>query len=253
MSKDATTDESFGPKLFSSEEPDHTWDLERLGAFARAKQEAILRGERSVPPLYWSLGMTLEIARKQIGRGAWGRQLEEWGFSKAMACRARAIFWTFSSPEALAELTVEQAFSQRQRRQVHARRAKRNDGAGDQPAGEIEDQPGREDGADGLANFLCEIRARADQLIDAAGFMEREKRTALFPAYRAALERLQFLGRVLGAEDEQHAGSEPPASPEPKAPVESHGLTGQQSTPRDSAKASTTDLGAQAGNGQAKE
>jgi len=79
MSKDASTDESFGPKLFLPEEPDHTWDLERLGVFARAKQEAILQGERSLTPLYWSLGMTLETARKQIGRGAWGRQLEEWG------------------------------------------------------------------------------------------------------------------------------------------------------------------------------
>lgn len=209
MSKDASTDESFGPKLFLPEEPDHTWDLERLGVFARAKQEAILQGERSLTPLYWSLGMTLEIARKQIGRGAWGRQLEEWGISKAMACRARAIFRTFSSPEDLAELTVEEAFSQRQRRQFHAHRAQRNDDAADQSAGEAEDQPGHEHGADELGAYFSEVRARADRLIDSAAFLDQEQRRGLFPAYRTAIERLQFLGRMLGAEDEPHR----PASP----------------------------------------
>jgi hypothetical protein len=77
----------------------------------------------------------LEITRRQIGRGAWGRQLEEWGINKARAFRARSIFRTFPTPEALAGLTVEEAFAQRHRRQVHAHRGQKED-ASDQPTGE---------------------------------------------------------------------------------------------------------------------
>jgi hypothetical protein len=201
MTNDAV-EKSFAPKLFVPDQPDHSWDIERLGVFAREKHEAILQGERSLAPLYWFLGMALEIARNQIGRGPWGKKLVEWGINKVRACRARSIFRTFSSPEALSGLSVEDAFKQRQRRQVHACRKRRAEDGDDQAAKQPTNQASREKGSDDLEAFLDEIRTRADDLLDAAAFAERERRRSLRPLYEAALERLRQLGRVLGADDE---------------------------------------------------
>jgi hypothetical protein len=48
---------------------------------------------------------------------------------------------------------------------------------------------------------LVNVQRGADEFVDVAAFLERDRRAALFQAYRAALERLQFLGRMLGAEE----------------------------------------------------
>ena len=51
----------------------------------------------------------------------------------------------------------------------------------------------RSESVEAIADFLQEIQARADRLIDVAGFAERNQRESLFPAYRAAMERLADL------------------------------------------------------------
>ena len=78
-----------------------------------------------------------------------------------------------------------------------------------------------DDAVDEVRTFLTDVRDRADQLIDTTAFLEQEKRTELIPAYRAALDQLHFLGRVLGAEEEPRrrpratapSGAEMPGEP----------------------------------------
>jgi hypothetical protein len=196
MSTDATPEKSSATKLFCGEEPDRSWPLERLGQRARELHQGILVSEQATAPAYWELGRVLELARKQLGRGVWGRQLAAWGINKVRASRARAIFRRFSTPGALSGRGVEEAYAERYRRQVHARRRTCDQEADEQPP---KHHVG--DDADQLATFLEDVRSKADRLIDVAGFMEHDRRTALFSSYQAALERFRFLGRILGVED----------------------------------------------------
>ena len=203
MSTDATAEKSLVTERFCPGEPDHSWPLEQLGQRACELHQVILSSEQATAPSYWELGRVLELARKQLGRGVWGRQLTAWGINKVRASRARAIFRRFSTPEAVSGLGVEEAYAERYRRQVHARRRSCHQETDDQP-------PDRHagDDADQLPAFLEDVRSRAEQLIDVAGFMERERRTALFPSYRAAFERFRYLGRVLGVEDVSPSAAE---------------------------------------------
>jgi hypothetical protein len=105
-------------------------------------------------------------------------------------------------------MTVEAAYDESKRNRVRAPRSRRGRGNADQTDStenhDAQDAgaPGREHGVDEIKAFLADVRARADALVDAAAFAKQDARAALFPAYRAALERLQFFGRMLGVEDE---------------------------------------------------
>jgi hypothetical protein len=197
MSKDDNGEKCFGAKHFSPDEPDDTWGLEQLGEHARQQHEIIVKGERALAPAYWQLGCALQIAKRQLGRSHWGKFLAAHGIHRVRACRARAIFRSHPTPEAVAELTVEEAYEARVTRQVHRRAKDKSTVQDDQSGPRL---PGERTEA-GLQAYLVNVQRGADEFVDVAAFLERDRRAALFQAYRAALERLQFLGRMLGAEE----------------------------------------------------
>jgi hypothetical protein len=190
--------ESFGAKPLSDDEPSHAWDLERLGKYARKEHDAIVRGETTLSPHYWRLGQALQLARKQLGRGQWGRYLAELGVHKVRAAKARAIYRTFSTPEAVAGMAVEEAYEQRKRNQPSARRRGRRR--------QLMDGQAPAENTDELQAFLMDVCARAEQLVDSAAFVEPSRRAALFPLVHSAVEKLNHLGRMLGAGDDPRAG-----------------------------------------------
>ena len=183
--------ESFGAKPSSDQEPSHSWDLGRLGQYARTQHEAILQGERTLAPRYWRLSQALHLARKQIKRGDWGRYLEELGVHKVRAAKARAIFRTFSTPQAVEGLSVEEAYEQRERRQACAQqKALLHKAWGDQS----------DEGTLKLASFLLKVCDRAEELVDVAAHITEDRRTELLPMLRWAIEKLEHLGQELGCE-----------------------------------------------------
>jgi hypothetical protein len=202
MSKDDEGEKCFGAKHFSPDEPDDTWGLEQLGEHARQQHEIIVKGERALAPTYWQLGCALQIAKRQLGRSHWGKFLAAHGINRVRACRARAIFRSHPTPEAVAELTVQEAYEARATRQVHCRAKNKSTVQDDQSDPRLP----RERTEAGLQAYLVNVQQGADEFVDVAAFLERDRRAALFQAYRAALERLQFLGRVLGAEDGPRIG-----------------------------------------------
>jgi hypothetical protein len=235
MGTDATDAESFGAKLFSREAPDHSWGVDDLGQYAQQRHDEILQAERSSAPVYWALGQALSLARKQLGRGPWGKYLADLGIHKVRASKARAIFRTFCSPEAVAEMGVEEAYEQRQRRQASASRQEPNRPVAGRDEESFEPLASQK-GAAELETFLMEASSQADTLIDVAAFLEHDARQALFPIYHEALSRLQCLGRVLGVEDERparhaipSAGDSGGSSEGPGCDVVEHGQCGPRS------------------------
>lgn len=221
LATDAMPEKSFGAKLFSPEAPDHSWGVEELGAYAKAQHAAIVQGEQSLTRLYWSLGNALELARRQFDRGQWGKYLASLGLNKTRVSKARAIFRRFASPEAIGDLGVEEAYAERQRHQESSRRERRRAEEHD-PAAEEEatDRAMREPSAEDLEGFLAEVAMRAEQLIDVAAFLARDRRQSLAVLYRVAQERLEYLGCLLGAEDEMltEASHERPLYSQAEAP-----------------------------------
>jgi hypothetical protein len=196
-----TTSEGFAPKPFAEGEPDHSWGLDQLGDYARQQHDAIVQGETSLAGTYWRLGQVLELARKQLARGHWSRFLTSLGVHKVRASKARAIYRSFATPEALAGVAVEEAYDQRQRRQIDRWRKPRREDSRSESA-----EPNRQDT---LATFLAEICVRADQFVDMATFAEQEETAKLVPVLRDAIERLQQLGRLLGVADPFNGPAEP--------------------------------------------
>jgi len=215
VNTESAPDECFGAKHFPDDEPSYGWGLIDLEQYAQAQHAVIVRGETTLAPTYWRLGRSLELIRRQRGRGAWGKYLESLHIHRVRACKARAICRHFSTAESVAGLAVEEAYKESKSKPTRGAPRTRGDRPGADRSDvreETEDhdvaQPAREKGVEEIAAFLSEVHARAGELIDAAAFAELEERTKLFPAYRSALEQLQFLGRMLGVEDEPRTGNE---------------------------------------------
>ncbi len=200
MSKDDNGEKCFGAKHFSPDEPDDTWPIEQLGERARQQHELIVSGERDLAPAYWELGRALQIARRQLRRGQWGQFLAAYNIHRVRACRARAIFRSHPTPEAVAGSTIEEAYERRGTRQVHRRRTD----AGSTGQDDQTDAPQlpREKTEAGLQAYLVNVQRGADELLDVAAFLEKDRRAAFFQAYWEALKRFQYLGQMLGVEDE---------------------------------------------------
>lgn len=209
MEIDADSSECFARETFPDDLPSHDWDLLQLEQYAQAQHAAIVGGEKTLAPTYYRLGRCLEMIRRKRGRGAWGKYLESLGIHRVRACKARAIARHFGAPEAVAEIAVEEAYEQCKNKRSHVCRPRRRGPADSDNPQETQDvaRSAGEKEADDIRAFLTEVCARVEALIDVAAFAEHERRAALFPAYRAALERLQFLGRMLGADDEHHASN----------------------------------------------
>jgi len=199
MRKDDSADECFGPKHLSTEEPDDTWEIERLGEHARIQHDQIIRGEKSLAPYYWELGRALQIAKRQVRRGQWLSFLTAYGINRVRACRARAIFRSHPTAEAVAGLSVEEAYEHRVKRQSPRRR---NQGEPDAQNDEADPWLSRERTEEGLTSFLTHVRLGAEEFVDVAAFLEKDRRSALCSLHLAAVERLQYLGRLLGVGDQ---------------------------------------------------
>ena len=92
------TQKCFGPKHFSDAHHEGTRGLEDLGEQARRAHDKIVNGEQTLAPVYWELGRILKLARKQLGRGQWGRFLASFGINRVRACRVlsnlRRLYFT---------------------------------------------------------------------------------------------------------------------------------------------------------------
>lgn len=199
MSKDESPDECFGPKHLQPDEPDDTWDIDRLGEHAREQHNHIVQGEQSLAPHYWKLGRALKIAKRQIRRGQWLSFLTAFDVNRTRACRALAIFRSFPTAESVAGLSVEQAYECRAKRQSHRRR---KEGEPRPQHEEASPWPACDKTEKGLTTFLTQVRQGAEEFVDVAAFLEKDRRSALFSLHQAAMERLQYLGRLLGVDDQ---------------------------------------------------
>jgi len=203
------SDNVSGAKPNPDEEPSESWDLDSVSHYAKTQHDLIVQGEHTLAPLYWRLGQSLHFARKLVPRGHWGGYLEELGVHKVRASKARAIYRTFSTPDAVTGMAIEEAYDQRVRRTAVAENRRR-------PSKTREEcEP---DEWVKLETFLLEVCDRAEGLVDVAAFATQDRRTDLFSVFRLAMERLRNLGRLLGAEDEQR--NEPRSDRKPHAPNE---------------------------------
>jgi hypothetical protein len=235
MTRDDMPEKCFARETFPDDEPSHDWNLIQLEQYAQAQHEAIVQGETTLAPTYHRLGRSLELIRRKRGRGAWGKYLESLKIHRVRACKARAIACHFATPEEVEGMTVEAAYEAAKSNRDGAsgvRRTRTGADHSDSQEGPEQEDAGvfsHDDAVDEVRTFLTDVRDRADQLIDTTAFLEQEKRTALIPAYRAALDQLHFLGRVLGAEEEPRGGREPPPRPEPEMPGEPGGMCAPES------------------------
>lgn len=113
MTAKSKTPKRCDPKPLDSDAPSHDWPLDRLTDYAQRFNTLINDGERTLAPSYWHLGHALTLARKSFQRGQWQAYLKLIGIDKTRCSKACAIYKTFSQPEALSDLSVEQAYAER--------------------------------------------------------------------------------------------------------------------------------------------
>lgn len=116
MTKPPKNAKSCGTQLLPSEAPAHDWSLDRLSSAAASEYAAICAGERRHTAGYWRLGQLLSLARKQFHHGQWAAYLKHLAIDKSRAAKAMRIFETFATAEQTGQLTVAEAYEQRQRR-----------------------------------------------------------------------------------------------------------------------------------------
>lgn len=110
MSELSSTVEFLASRNLNSAELSAASSTEELGAAAAAELTTLLNDERAVAVRYWHLGRLLAWARKPLTHGQWGRFLRHWKIDKSRSAKALRIFRAFATPEAIAELTVAEAY-----------------------------------------------------------------------------------------------------------------------------------------------
>jgi hypothetical protein len=106
---------SCGPQLLESVEPDDDWNVDRLGRYAKRQHEAILKEEHAIAPHNWRLRHALLIARKSFAYGQWTNYLAKFGIETTRASKACAIYRSFAMIEAVGSLSVVEAYKARRR------------------------------------------------------------------------------------------------------------------------------------------
>jgi hypothetical protein len=109
VTADICPSQSFGPA------PDASWGVDDLGRYAQNVNLAITDGERLLTPSYWSLGLALELARRQFSYRQWGKFLTSLSVDPTRASKARAIHRTFANVEEVTDLSVKEAYQRRKR------------------------------------------------------------------------------------------------------------------------------------------
>jgi hypothetical protein len=152
----ASTVESIVCSSHSFATPDASWAFDQLGQYAQSVDRAITEGERSLTPADWNLGLALELARRQFSYRQWGRFLAGLNVDPTRASKARAIHRTFQSADAVAELSVKEAYQRRKRR----RRPRPRLPQMKHPVACAPDRPPAARGlATSLAQFFADIRS----------------------------------------------------------------------------------------------
>jgi len=169
---------SCGPQLFPEDLPSTEWDVDQLGEYAASQHEAIAGDEKTLAPRYWRLGLALDLARKQIRHGNWNRFMAEHGIDRTRASRARAIHRAFPNEDLLAGLTVEEAYSRREKR-----------GGG---RSSVSQDPHRR-----LASCLKSLRSVAEELASEAEWTSRDSTADLLNDLDEAVNHLERIRDVL--------------------------------------------------------
>jgi len=177
----ADGDKSCGPQLLPDGEPTNEWGLDELSLYAQIQHHQIIDGEKSLTPSYWRLGQALVLAKEAFNHGQWARYLTDLGIDKTRASKARAIYRTFDNEENVAGLTVEEAYTKRQRKQPVA------------PDGQDDDSALLNEDGKRLRRSIATISTRTDKTLDDAAFAEPREAVILIPAVRKAIQRLQNL------------------------------------------------------------
>lgn len=153
---------SFDPAIFT-DPPDAQWGVADLGRYARAQDEAIAAGEKALSPIYWRLGLALNLARKQFAHGQWTRYLREHEIDKTRAARARAIHGTFETEQQVAELSVEAAYRRRKKK----------------PRTTTATKPDVSQPPPGVIEFLLSVCQQADRFAEQAEYLPMEQAAAI--------------------------------------------------------------------------
>lgn len=107
---------SCTPQPLTGQGPSSDWHLDQLGEHAQGLCEQILTQEKELAPLYWQLGQTLTLARRNSQHGQWRGFLKQLGIEKTRASRACAIFAVFAHVDDVHGFTVAEAYAARKRR-----------------------------------------------------------------------------------------------------------------------------------------
>jgi hypothetical protein len=175
-------DKSCTPQLFPFGQPNPEWLPEQLIAFVLAQYRVILNSERVLSAEYWRFGTALEVLRTTFDHGQWEQFLKNSQIDKSKASRARAIARTFAKEEDLANLTVQQAYERRDRKQ-------RRPAAASQTPQQTE--PGR------FEKFLVHVSKVAEPFINDAGFAEPNEAAVLLPTLDQVLAKFTRIRALL--------------------------------------------------------
>lgn len=176
------TAKSCEPQLLQ-QPPDSTWGVNDLGHYARAQEQAIAAGEKSLTACYWRLGLALNLARKHFAHRQWGRYLGELGIEKTRASKARAIHGAFEAEDEVAALTVQEAYRRRQSKPRAATAEKRVT-----PPAEFD-----------LVEFLLGVCKQADGCADQVAYLELEQAQQILTTLDETIAELDKLRQLFRA------------------------------------------------------
>ncbi len=176
MKKRVPPSKSCDPQLLT-QLPQKDWDVERLGLYAQAQNQAIEAREQSLAADYWRLGLALNLVRVQFAHHHWEKFLEELGVDRTRASKARAICQTFATEHAVDGLSVQEAYARRERKP-------RKPG----PKKQRKKQEEKD-----LCHWLRDVCHKVDFFLDEAKFADPSESSALLPAVDAAIEELTKL------------------------------------------------------------
>ena len=183
MSENNIHAKSCGPQHSDASTPTADWLPKQLGEYARVQHQAIVKGEKRLTPAYWRLGQALTLARRHFNSGQWGMQLEELGIDRTRASKACAIFKTFDAPEEVDELSVEEAYQQRERKQRKPSKKRGKQGGAEHPPT--------------MKEFFAEIGKWAELLLDEADTATHKSAEELLGEVGAAIIAMKRLEAAL--------------------------------------------------------
>jgi len=163
------------------EQPNEAWDIERLGAFARARHQEIDADEQSLARAYWRLGMALNLARSQFSHGQWSKFLDELGIDKTRASKARAIQRSFDTENSVDGLSVQEAYRKRKRK-----------GRKSGPKKKRRKSTNKHERVN-IAEWLRDVCQQVDMFLDEVASADTEDAANVLPAIDAAVEELNRL------------------------------------------------------------